>query len=90
MGYDFFRLLVPSPSSVCLSLNVYTKRVMRSGKKIAPPVSNKPRFNFIEDTFVSARGVKTKVWTLPPAEMDSVMNDSDSDSDSDGEPYPKL
>ena len=43
---------------------------------------------------MSASGVKTKVWTLPPAEMDSVMNDSDSDSDSDGshdlELYPKL
>ncbi|WZY76472.1 hypothetical protein YC2023_022856 [Brassica napus] len=57
------------------------KRVIRSGKKIAPPVSNKPRFNFIEETFVSAGGVKTKVWTLPAAEMHSVMNDSDSDSD---------
>lgn len=86
---------------------------MRSGKKIAPPVSNKPRFNFIEvknitksfvgffqmleivfclfclqETFVSAGGVKTKVWTLPAAEMHFVMNDSDSDSD--GEPYPNL
>jgi len=46
--------------------------------------------------FVSARGVKTKVWTLPPAEMDYVMNDSDSDSDSDSdgshdlELYPNL
>ncbi|XP_048617579.1 uncharacterized protein LOC111215436 isoform X1 [Brassica napus] len=50
-------------------------------KKPAPFVS---RFNFIQDTFVSASGVKTKVWTLPLAEMDSVMNDSDSDSDSDG------
>ncbi|CAN6844075.1 unnamed protein product [Brassica oleracea] len=68
------------------------KRVMRSGKKIAHPVSNKPRFNFIEETFVSARGVKTKIWTLPAAEMESVMNDSDSDSasDSDGEPYPNF
>uniref|UniRef100_A0A0D3APB5 Uncharacterized protein n=1 Tax=Brassica oleracea var. oleracea TaxID=109376 RepID=A0A0D3APB5_BRAOL len=68
------------------------KRVMRSGKEIAPPVSNKPRFNFIEEMFVSARGVKTKVCTLPAAEMESVMNDSDSDSasDSDGEPYPNF
>ncbi|KAL0825353.1 hypothetical protein Bca101_049030 [Brassica carinata] len=65
---------------------------MRSGKKIAHPVSNKPRFNFIEEMFVSARGVKTKVCTLPAAEMESVMNDSDSDSasDSDGEPYPNF
>ncbi|KAH0938256.1 hypothetical protein HID58_005717 [Brassica napus] len=84
MGYDFFRLVVPS-SLVCTK-----KRVIRSGKKIAPPVSNKPRFNFIEETFVSAGGVKTKVWTLPAAEMHSVMNDSDSDSDSDGEPYPNF
>ncbi|KAF3541241.1 hypothetical protein F2Q69_00020313 [Brassica cretica] len=51
-------------------------------KKSAPSV---PRFNFIQDMFVSARGVKTKVWTLPPAEMDYVMNDSDSDSDSDSD-----
>ncbi|CDY44071.1 BnaA02g14350D [Brassica napus] len=89
MGYDFFRLVVPS-SLVWLIVFYTKKRVMRSGKKIAPPVSNKPRFNFIEETFVSAGGVKTKVWTLPAAEMHSVMNDSDSDSDSDGEPYPNL
>lgn len=56
----------------------------------------KSSFCLLQDTFVSARGVKTKVWTLPPAEMDYVMNDSDSDSDSDSdgshdlELYPNL
>ncbi|CAN7040329.1 unnamed protein product, partial [Brassica rapa subsp. trilocularis] len=86
---------LPSRSSFFLSLvdrvlvcRCTKKRFMRSGKKIAPPVSNKPRFNFIEETFVSAGGVKTKVWTLPAAEMHFVMNDSDSDSD--GEPYPNF
>ncbi|XP_018472042.1 uncharacterized protein LOC108843359 [Raphanus sativus] len=71
-----------------------TKRVMRSGKKIDPPVSNKPRFNFIKETFVRASGVKTTVLTLPPDEMYSVMNDIDTDFDSDGSDdairYPKF
>ncbi|KAF8110198.1 hypothetical protein N665_0086s0037 [Sinapis alba] len=52
-----------------------TKRVVRSGKKITLCVSNKPPFNPIEETFVSALGFKTKVWTLPAAaEMESVLN----------------
>lgn len=39
---------------------------------------------------MSASGVKTKVWTLPPAEMYSALNDSDTDSDGseDFELYP--
>ncbi|KAG2312898.1 hypothetical protein Bca52824_024455 [Brassica carinata] len=52
----------------------------KNGKKIAPSLSNKPLFNFIEETFVSACGVKTKAWTLPADEMDAALNGPVMDS----------
>ncbi|CAH8327150.1 unnamed protein product [Eruca vesicaria subsp. sativa] len=50
-----------------------TKRVTRSGKEQC--VSNKPYFNFIEETLVSASGVKTKVCALPPGALNEEFKE---------------
>ncbi|RID74781.1 hypothetical protein BRARA_B01862 [Brassica rapa] len=57
-----------------------TKRVMRSRKKITPPVSHKP---FIAETFVTPCGIKTKVWRLPESALNGPVMDSALDEDSD-------
>ncbi|CDY44072.1 BnaA02g14360D [Brassica napus] len=78
--FAFDQLLYPVSISLLSTIRSGTKRVMRSRKKITPPVSHKP---FIAETFVTPCGIKTKVWRLPESALNGPVMDSALDEDSD-------